>query len=79
MVCAHARATSTQLVRKKSLCHTGRKMTPPLPVNSFDVVIHMQEGPPHTRFLAGCSSSFMRLAQHLTALRAWRWRCLPGR
>ena len=42
-------------------------------INSSDAVsrvIHMQESPPHKRFLVGCSSPFMRLAQHLTALRA---------
>ena len=27
--------------------------------------------PPHTRVLVGCSSPFMPLAEHLTALRAW--------
>ena len=27
----------------------------------------------------GCSSPFMRLSQHLTALRAWYKQCLPGR
>ena len=42
-------------------------------------VIHMLESPPHTRFLAGCSSPSMRLAGHLTALCAWRKHCLPGR
>ena len=30
--------------------HTGKQ------VNSFDTVIHMQESPPHKRFLVGCSS-----------------------
>ena len=28
-------------------------------------------------FLEGCSSPFMRLAEHLTALRAWCKQCLP--
>ena len=35
----------------------------------------MQENPPQKRFLVGCSSPFMRLAQHLTALRAWCKQC----
>ena len=35
--------------------------------------------PPHTRFLVGCRSPFLQLAEHLTALRAWCSRCLPGR
>ena len=35
--------------------------------------------PPHDRFLGGCSSPFMRLAERLTALRAWCKQCLPGR
>ena len=38
---------------------------------SVTPVIHTQESPPHKRFLVGCSSPFMRLAEHLTALRAW--------
>ena len=49
--------------------------------NSFDAVIHVQESPPHKRFLrvVGCNSNFMRLAQHLTALRAWCKQCVSGR
>ena len=31
-------------------------------INSVDVVIHVQECPPHKRFFVGCSSPFMRLA-----------------
>ena len=53
--------------------------SPPPPGESFDAVIHMQENPPQKRFLAGCSSPFMRLAKHLTALRAWCKQCLLGR
>ena len=32
----------------------------------------------YERFLEGCSSPFMRLAEHLTALRAWYKQCLSG-
>ena len=32
----------------------------------------------YKRFLEGCSSPFMRLVEHLTALRAWRKQCLPN-
>ena len=35
--------------------------------------------PPHKRVLVGYSSPYMRLAQHLTACRAWCKKCLPGR
>ena len=35
--------------------------------------------PPHKRFFAGCSTSFVRLAQQLTAFRAWCKQCLFGR
>ena len=35
--------------------------------------------PPHMRFLVGCSSPSMRLAEHLTVLRAWCTQCLAGR
>ena len=53
----------------------GRCRAPPLPgekrINSFDAVSHMQESPPHKRFIVGCSSPFMRLGEHLAALRAW--------
>ena len=34
--------------------------------------------PSHERFLEGCSSPFMRLAEHFTTLRAWFKQCLPG-
>ena len=34
---------------------------------------------PHKWFLAGCSPPLMRLAEHVTALRASCTRCLPGR
>ena len=34
--------------------------------------------PSYERFLEGCSSPFMRLAEHLTALRVWCKQCLPG-
>ena len=38
-----------------------------------------QESPPQKRFLVGCSSPFMRLAKHLTPLRAEGKQYLPGR
>ena len=50
--------------------------------HSFEDVTHMQEGTPkmqksHERFPVGCSSPCMRVAEHLTALRAWcTTRCL---
>ena len=60
-----------------------------LPVLSVEVAIpemksthescHPYSSPPHKRFLVGCSSPFMRLAEHLTALRAWCKQCLLGR
>ena len=37
--------------------------------------LHMQENPPQKRFSVGYSSPFMRLAQHLTTLRAWCNQC----
>ena len=39
-------------------------------INSFDAVIHVEERPPHKRFLVECSSLFMRLVERLTTLRA---------
>ena len=53
----------------------------PAPYCSFDAVIHTQESPPHKRFSLGCRSLFMRLAKHLTVLRAWFYiamSCLVG-
>ena len=47
--------------------------------NSVDAVVRMQENPPQKRVFVGCSSRFMRLAQHVTALRAWCKQCLPAR
>ena len=46
--------------------------------SSLDTVIPCPS-PPRTRFLVGCSSPVMRLAQHLSALRAWCKQCPPGR
>ena len=40
-------------------------------INYFDPVIHTQERPHHNRFLTGCSSPFVGLAEHLTTLRVW--------
>ena len=51
--------------------HTGKQ------INSFEAVIHMQENPPDKRRLVGCSSPFMQLAEHLTALCA-SYVCLVG-
>ena len=34
--------------------------------------------PSYERFLEGCSSPFIRRAEHLTALRAWCKQCLPA-
>ena len=39
---------------------------------------HLCASPPHKRFLAGYSSPFMRIAEHLTVLRVWRKQCLPA-
>ena len=45
----------------------------------FDTVIRMQGSLPQKRFLIGCSSAFMRIAEHLSPLRAWCKKSLPGR
>ena len=34
--------------------------------------------PSYERFLEGCNSPLLRLADHLTAFRAWCKQCLPG-
>ena len=48
-------------------------------IYGFDGVAHMQESPPHKRFLVRSSSPFMRLTEHHTALRTSRSeRLLPG-
>ena len=44
-----------------------------------EAVIHVRIRLPHKRFLVRCSSPLVRLAQHLTALRAWCKQYLPGR
>ena len=48
---------------------------PPPPLSSLCKKVRTRgRSPPHKRFLVswiGCSSPFMRLAEHLTALRAW--------
>ena len=48
--------------------HTEKRL------NSFDDVIHEQETSPHTRFLVGCSSPFMRphgASRLVLAVSAW--------
>ena len=40
---------------------------------------HSYASPPQNRFFVGCSSPFVRLTRHLTALRAWCKQYLPGR
>ena len=40
--------------------------TPAKNINSSEAFIHMQETPPHERFLVGCSSPFMRLAPNIS-------------
>ena len=52
---------------------------PPPPLIKCDAIMHVQESPPHKRFLVGCSPPSMRLAEHITALRAWCKQCLPRR
>ena len=59
--------------------------TPKNNVTHWRCVIHKQgrrhkvpRSPSHERFLEGCSSLFMQLAEHFTALRAWCKQCLPG-
>ena len=56
----------------------------PPPPKLIGAVIHKQQSrhkvpkSVYERFLGGCSSPFMRLAEHLTAFRAWCKQCLPG-
>ena len=57
----------------------GVSLAPFQLTNSFDAVMHVQESPPHKRLVVGCGSPFMRLAEHLTVLRAWCKQCGPGR
>ena len=59
---------------------------PPLPQSLFEACyricqkVRARRGcPAHKFFLVGCSAPFVRLAEHLTKLRAWCTRCLPGR
>ena len=60
---------------------------PPQQAASIDAVIHKQEGTHKVLKLASqeafsirrCRPPFTRLAQHLTALRAWCKQYLPGR
>ena len=51
--------------------HLVLEIPPLVSINSFDAVIHLFASLPQKRFLVGCSSPFMRLAENLTALRAW--------
>ena len=70
------------LLHSRPTNDTGRKWRPPRQTKPFDAVIHLFiyihkkvrtrcRSPPQNWFLVGCSSPFVRLAEHLTALRAW--------
>ena len=49
----------------------------PLKLSSISKYVGtMCRSPFYERFLEGCSSPFMRLAEHLTTLRAWCKQCL---
>ena len=67
--CVHGKAPTRRL-HSISIAAFGSGRTRKQ-IKSLDAVIHTQESPPQKRFLVGCSSTLMRLAQHLTALRAW--------
>ena len=41
--------------------------------------IRVRERPPHERFKTAYRSFFVRLAEHLTALRPWHKHCLSAR
>ena len=56
---------------KHNMAHTSRPSFPPPHPLLFEAATHMQESPPHRRFLVECSSRFIRLAEHLTALHVW--------
>ena len=64
MWCAYGKAPTRQFhgnpIAVSGSDHTRKNC------QSIDAAIHMRENPSQTRFLEGCSSSFMRLAQHLT-------------
>ena len=65
------------------LAHDLREAPCSLPCPKFPILRFTGGYPsipvlPQPRFLVGCSSRFMRLAKHLTALRAWCEHCLHG-
>ena len=60
--------------------HTRKEKNPFEAVNLVCKKVRARRGsPPHKWFIVECSSPFMRLAEHITANRAWCRRCLPGR
>ena len=63
-------------------CSTIESLNPtlsshvPLSLHMLGSLLELRNPPPPP---VGCSSPFMRLAEHLTALCAWCKQCLPGR
>ena len=64
------------VVNVKQLRQEKNEYLPPPPPPSTS---SLRRNQPHKLLFAGCSSSFMRLAKHLNALRARCARYLPGR
>ena len=60
-------------------CGHTRKQSKLLTLSSISKEVGTScRSPSYKRFLEGCSSTFLRLAEHRTALRAWCKQCLPG-
>ena len=80
--CEYGQAPTTQL-HSNTHCrlwsgHT-RKQSNSLALSPISKKVGTRcRSPFYERFLEGRSSPFLRLAEHLTALRAWCKQCLPG-
>ncbi|CAN0267594.1 unnamed protein product [Laminaria digitata] len=63
--------TSPDSTKRTNASNWPGPTRPPTPPPQFIRRCHPYARPPHERFLVGCSSPFMLLVEHLTALRAW--------
>ena len=79
--CEYGEAATRQLHSNTHCCvwsgHIRKQSNSLAPSSIIKKVSTRCRSPSYERFLEGCSSPFMRLAEHLTAHRAWCKQCLP--
>ena len=80
--CKYGKAPTRQLHSNTHCClwsgHTRKQSSSLALPSTSEKAGPRRQSPSYERFSEGCNSPFMRLAKHLTALRARCQQCLPG-